>query len=83
MGYSGWVSKETSDALILRPVFIQIKHNPGPQSNGLRVSMGNRNRPNCYSYSRTRRAIARPNASRTLSIVIRSKTFWKNPVTII
>ncbi len=35
-----------------------------------------------YSYSRTRRAIAKASASRTLGIVTRSKTCWKNPVTI-
>ena len=35
-----------------------------------------------HSYSRTRLAIARPRASRTLSMVIRSNTCWKNPVTI-
>lgn len=36
-----------------------------------------------YAYSLTRRAIANPSASRTLSIVIRSKTCWKKPLTII
>ncbi len=35
-----------------------------------------------YSYSRTRRRMASPNASRTLSMVIRSKTCWKKPATI-
>src|SRR5262245_29300736 len=34
-----------------------------------------------YWYSRTRRAMARPRALRTLSMVIRSKTCWKKPVT--
>lgn len=38
--------------------------------------------PGHYSYSRTRRAMATPSASRTLSIVTRSKTCWKNPITI-
>ena len=36
-----------------------------------------------YSYSRTRRAMANARASRTFSIVMRSKMCWKNPVTII
>jgi len=40
-------------------------------------------RSEAYWYSRTRRAIARPSASRTDSMVIRSKICWKNPVTII
>ena len=35
-----------------------------------------------YKYSRTRRKIVRPNTSRTLSIVIRSKICWKNPLTM-
>lgn len=34
------------------------------------------------SYCRTWRAMAAPSASRTLSMVIRSKICWKNPVTI-
>ena len=36
----------------------------------------------CHSYSRMRRPMASPSASRTLSIVMRSKICWKNPLTI-
>ena len=36
-----------------------------------------------HSYLRTWRAIAAPSASRTLSMVMRSKICWKKPVTII
>lgn len=58
-----------------------------PESRGLelreRESRGLEWRSEAYWYSRTRRAIARPSASRTDSMVIRSKICWKNPVTII
>ncbi|MFN9940173.1 MAG: hypothetical protein ACK56I_11945, partial [bacterium] len=39
--------------------------------------------PDYVSYSQTCRAMAKPRAFLTLSIVIRSKICWKNPATII